>query len=54
MLTFKSFECLSRLGPHDPARPVILELLDSFITSPGEHDHSYDSDNDGYIVLIEQ
>jgi hypothetical protein len=54
MLTFKSFECLSRLGPHDPARPVIHELLDSFIPPTDEHGHSYDPDNDGYIVLIDR
>ena len=54
MLTFKSLECMSRLGPHDGARRVIRELLDSFITSPDKHGHSYDPDNDGYIVLIDR
>ena len=52
MLTFKSLECLSRLGPHDPARPVIQELLDSYITSTAGQ--TYDPDNDGFVVLIDR
>ena len=54
MLTFKSLECLSRLGPHDSARDVIHELLDSFIPPNDEHGHSYDPDNDGFVVLIDR
>ena len=54
MLTFKSLECLSRLGPHDPARPVIHDLLNTIIIAADEHSHSYDPDNDGFVVLIDR
>ncbi len=52
MLTFKSFACLSQLGPDDPARPVIHDLLHSYISSAQDFD--YIPDHDGYVVLIEQ
>ena len=48
MLTFKSFECLSQLEPDDPSRPVVQELLHSYITSG----QIYVPDHDGYVVLI--
>ena len=51
MLTFKSLECLSRLGPHDPARPVINDLLNTIITEAERHGHIYSADHDGYIVI---
>lgn len=51
MLTFKSLECLSRLGPHDPARPVINDLLNTIITEAQKSGHNYIPDNDGYIVI---
>jgi hypothetical protein len=54
MLTFKSFECLSRLGPHDPARPVINDLLNSIITEAQKSGHNYQPDNDGFVVLIDR
>ncbi len=52
MLTFKSFQCLSQLGPDDPSRPVIHDLLNSYISSAQDFD--YVPDHDGYVVLIEQ
>ena len=51
MLTFKSLECLSRLGPHDPARPVINDLLNTIITEAQKSGHIYRPDHDGYIVI---
>jgi len=52
MLTFKSFQCLSQLGTDDDARPVIHDLLNSYISSAQDFD--YVPDHDGYVVLIEQ
>jgi len=54
MLTFKSFQCLSQLGTDDDARPVIHDLLNSYISSAQDFDYTYVSDHDGYVVLIEQ
>jgi len=54
MLTFKSFECLSQLNIADPARPVIHDLLNSYISSAQDFDYTYVPDHDGYVVLIEQ
>ena len=54
MLTFKSFECLSQLEPNDPCRPVIHDLLHSFITSAQDFDYTYVPAYDGHVVLIEQ
>ena len=51
-MTFKSFECLSQLEPNDPCRPVIHDLLNSYISSAQDFD--YVPDHDGYVVLIEQ
>jgi hypothetical protein len=53
MLTFKSLECLSRLGPHEPARPVINDLLNTIITEAQKSGHIYRPDNDGFVVLID-
>jgi hypothetical protein len=52
MLTFKSLECLSQLDPNDPSRPVINNLLHSFITSGPDSDVTYEPEYDGYVVLI--
>jgi hypothetical protein len=54
MLTFKSLECLSRLGPHDPARPVIDDLLNTIITEAQKSGHNYQPNNDGFIVRIDR
>ena len=54
MLTFKSFQCLSQLGTDDPSRPVIHDLLNSYISSAQDFDYTYVPDHDGYVVLIEQ
>jgi hypothetical protein len=54
MLTFKSFECLSQLDPDDPARPVVHDLLHSYITSAQDFDTTYVPDHDGYVVLIDR
>jgi hypothetical protein len=54
MLTFKSLECLSRLGPHDPARPVINDLLNTIITEAQKSGHNYRPADDGFVVLIDR
>ena len=54
MLTFKSFACLSQLSIDDDARPVIHDLLHSYISSAQDFDYTYVPDHDGYVVLIEQ
>lgn len=54
MLTFKSFACLSQLEPNDPCRPVIHDLLNSYISSAQDFDYTYVPDHDGYVVLIGQ
>ena len=53
MLTFKSFECLSQLEPNDPSRPVVHELLHSFIAPGQDIDNTYVPAYDGYVVLID-
>lgn len=53
-MTFKSFECLSQLSPDDPARPIIRDLLNSYISSAQDFDYTYVPNHDGYVVLIEQ
>jgi len=53
MLTFNSLECLSQLDPDDPARPVVHDLLHSYITSAQDFDTTYVPDHDGYVVLID-
>lgn len=50
MLTFKSFECLSQLDSDHPSRPVVHDLLHSYITPV----QNYEPEYDGYVVLIDQ
>jgi len=54
MLTFKSFACLSQLGTDDPSRPVIHDLLNSYISSAQDFDYTYVPDHDGYVVRIDR
>jgi hypothetical protein len=54
MLTFKSFECLSQLESDDPCRPVVHDLLHSYIPSGQDFDNAYEPNHDGYVVLIDQ
>ena len=53
MITFKSHNDLLKLNNHDPAYPVMEELVKVLIddfTAPGQ---VYDADDFGYLVLIE-
>jgi hypothetical protein len=54
MITFKSFACLSKLNPADPALPIIQEFLNTLIVEGERMGHLYHPDNDGYIALIER
>ena len=54
MLTFKSFECLSQIDPNDPSRPIIHDLLHSYIASGRDTDNTYVPAYDGYVVLIDR
>jgi hypothetical protein len=54
MITIKSFACLSRLNPADPAVPIINDLLNTLIVGGERTGHTYNPDNDGYIALMER
>ena len=54
MITFKSFACLSKLNPADPALPVIRGFLNTLIVEGERMGHAYHPDNDGHIALIER
>lgn len=54
MLTFKSSADVRQLDPTHPALPVVAELvrvLISAYTAPGE---TYNADDYGYVVLVEE
>lgn len=51
MITFKSPEDLAQLDPHDPAYPVVRELIEVLIEEfPVQ---PYNADDYGYVVLVE-
>jgi hypothetical protein len=54
MTTIKSYACLSRLNPADPAVPIINDLLNTLIVEGERTGHGYHPDNDGYIALMER
>ena len=54
MLQFKSTEDLSKLPATDPAHPTVKDLVDRLITEytpPGE---SYNADDYGFVILIQE
>jgi hypothetical protein len=54
MITIKSFACLSRLNPADPALPIINDVLNTLIVGGERAGHTYRPENDGYIALVER
>ena len=53
MITFKKNSDLNKLDLHDPARPVLEELVRVLIDGFTTPDHPYNADDFGYLVLIE-
>ena len=53
MITFKSHNDLLKLNDHDPAYPVMEELVRLLIDDFTEPGQSYNADDYGYLVLIE-
>jgi len=53
MITFKSRNDLVKLNNHDPAYPVMEELVRVLIDDFTEPGQPYDADDYGYLVLIE-
>ena len=53
MITFKSHEDLRKLHPDDPAQSVMQELVRQLIDDFTEPGHPYDTDDYGFLVLIE-
>ena len=53
MITFKSQSDLQKLNTHDPARPVVRQLLEWLIADGEFPDHPYNPDDHGYIALVE-
>ena len=54
MIKIKSYACLSKLNPADPALPIINDLLKTLIVEGERMGHTYHPENDGYIALIER
>ena len=53
MITFKSHNDLQKLDLHDPARPVMEELVKVLIDDFNEPGQTYSPDDFGFLVLIE-
>ena len=54
MITFKSAEDLSKLPENHPAHPTIKELVRLLIEDYTSDGYTYDPDDDGFIILIEE
>ena len=54
MITFKSTEDLSKLPPTDPAYPTVKELVRLLIEDYTSDGYTYDPDDDGFVILIEE
>ncbi len=54
MITFKSFDDLSKLSPRDPARPLIQKFLNGLINEARKEGFTYNPENDGWTLLIEE
>ena len=53
MITFKSHNDLLKLNNHDPARPVMEELVRMLIDDFNEPGQSYSPEDFGYLVLVQ-
>ena len=54
MITFKSTEDISKLPPTDPAYLTVKEVVDQLITAYTEPGESYNHEDYGYVILIEE
>ncbi len=54
MISFKSFDDLSKLSSDDPAHPIIEDLAKKLLVTTESMARPYDPDVDGWIVLIEE
>ena len=54
MLTFTSYDDLSKLSPEDPARPIVQQQLKSLITEANHAGQEYDPNHDGYVMLADR
>jgi len=54
MITFKSPDDLSKLPPDHPARDTVGILVRDLITAYSPTGRSYDPEDDGYVILIEE
>jgi hypothetical protein len=54
MLTFTSFDDLSKLSTEDPARPIVQQQLKSLITEANHAGQKYNPTYDGYVLLVDQ
>ena len=54
MITFKSTEDLSKLPPTDPEYPTVQELVKRLITEYTPPGGTYNADDYGYVILIEE
>ena len=54
MLTFTSYDDLSKLSPENPARPIIQKQLESLITEAGLFGQEYQTSHDGIVLLADR
>jgi hypothetical protein len=54
MLLFKSADDLSKVDSHNPAYPLIKELVEVLINAYTWEGHPYNHEDYGYLILIEE
>jgi hypothetical protein len=54
VITFKSTEDLAKLPPDNPAFPTVQELVDRLITEYTPPGGTYNHEDYGYVILIEE
>ena len=54
VITFKCTEDLSKLPPTDPAHNTVQELVERLITAYTSPGGTYNADDYGYVILIEE
>ena len=54
MITFKSKQDLAKLPSEDPAHPIVKELVDRLITEYTPLGGTYNHEDYGYVILIEE
>ncbi|MFC1772605.1 hypothetical protein ACFL3A_04535 [Pseudomonadota bacterium] len=53
MIQIQSAADIKKLSPHDPAYPIVKELVEQLIEGYTWEGHPYNPDDYGYIILIE-